>query len=134
MEFSLASTITIVGGSADVVTPNPGASDFYPLFDEYRIDAVEVGIMYSNNAFGPCAAATSPIMPILNLAFDPSDSATTALSTILQYQNLQTVQLGNQRTQDGFVVRCAPVPNVDVQTQTATIGTMVPSSAPLLLS
>ena len=130
MEFSLQSTVTAVGAGADVVTPNPGATDFLPLFDEYRIEAVEISIMYSNNTYGAGPLATQPNLPILNIAFDPSDSSTIALSSILQYQNLQTVQLGNQRTNNGYVIRCTPVPNVDVQTQTATIGTMVPSTAP----
>lgn len=109
MVFSLASTSFFSNGTALSVASNPGSSDFTALYDFYRLDKVEVAFMYSANTVSP-AALSGMMLPILNIVFDPSDSSTISLSSILQYQNLHTVQLGNLRTQDGYVVACRPRP------------------------
>jgi hypothetical protein len=129
--FSLNSTYFSLGGTVISVDANPGASEFVALYDEYRISEVEVSFMYGANAVAPGTAA-SPQLPILDIAFDPSDASVTSLSTILQYQNLVTVQLGNQRTANGFVVRCRPVPDLSAGTGGAAVGAIIPQSAPWL--
>lgn len=124
--FALSNTYTFASGAPLGSIPNPGAADFLTLYDEYRIEGVEVSFLWSNNAVAPGSA--TPNLPIVNIVFDPSDTSAVSTSTALSYQNVQTVQLGNQRTQNGFVVRCAPVPNVT----TPGSGQMIPVSAPWL--
>lgn len=122
--FALSNTYTYVGGGALGVIPNPGSSDFTTLYDEYRIDGVEVSFLWSSNAFTPGNGTAA--LPIINIVFDPSDTSAVSLSTALSYQNVQTLQMGNQRMQNGFVVRCKPVPNIT----TPGTGQVVPTSAP----
>lgn len=109
MTFSLNQTQFYVGGVLYSNASNPGASDFTALYDFYRLDKVEVAIMYGANSFSP-GPSTVAQLPILNIVFDPSDSSAISLSSILQYQNLHIVQMGNQRTQNGYTVTCAPRP------------------------
>ena len=109
LTFSLNSTNFYIAGALAGTAANPGASDFTALYDFYRLDSVEVSMMYGANMFAPGTAAVAQL-PIMNIAFDPSDISTFSLSSILQYQNLHTVQMGNIRTQNGYVVTCRPVP------------------------
>ena len=110
--FSLSVTNFYIAGALASAAANPGASDFTALYDFYRLDKVELCFMLSSNIYAPGTLAAAPALPILNIAFDPSDVSVTSLSSILQYQNLQTVQLGNQRTQSGYVVVCQPRPRM----------------------
>jgi hypothetical protein len=125
IDFSLNTTQYYVGGSSAGNIANPGASELVALYDQYRIDMVEVSFMYGANAVAPGPAST-PNLPILNIVFDPSDNSVITLTSILQYQNLQTVMLGNSRTQDGYVLSCRPVPDLYAG---ASAGALVPTSA-----
>jgi len=126
LAFTLNNTLVYLGGALAFSLANPGASDFISLYDEYRIAGVEVSFMYGANAVAGGPATTSQL-PILDIVFDPSDTSVTSLSSVLQYENLRTVQLGNQRTSDGFVVKCCPVPTID----RLTTG-MIPKTAPFI--
>jgi hypothetical protein len=105
--FSLQQTSTYLAGVVSANYSNPGYSDFTALYDRYRIEEVEVAIMYGTNAYPPGTQAVAQL-PILNVVFDPSDNSTFSLSSIMQYQNLHTVQLGNLRNSNGYVVKFKP--------------------------
>lgn len=107
--FSLSTTQFFIAGVLASSASNPGASDFTSLYDQYRLEGVEVAFMYGANAFAPGLANTAQL-PIMNIVFDPTDVSIISLSSILQYQDLHTVQLGNQRTQNGYTVACRPRP------------------------
>lgn len=107
--FSLSSTAFFVAGALAATASNPGSADFTALFDMYRIDSVEISMMYSVNINSPGIASTAAL-PIMDIVFDPTDSSTISLSSILQYNNLQVVQLGNQRTPNGYTFRVNPRP------------------------
>jgi hypothetical protein len=109
LSFSLNSLFVYLGGTLNATTANPGASDFTALYDSYRLASVEISFMYSGNS-APLAPAASPQLPILNIIFDPTDTSVISLSSILQYQDLHIVQLGNLRTSNGYVLKCRPTP------------------------
>lgn len=109
LSFSLNSTFVYLGGVLNATTSNPGASDFTALYDYYKLDKVEISFMFSGNS-APLAPATASQLPILNIVFDPTDTSVVSLSSILQFQDLHTVQLGNMRTQNGYVIQCSPRP------------------------
>lgn len=126
--FSLTATLFYIAGTLYSTASNPGATDFVTLFDEYRLASVEVSMMYGANSVVPGTAAT-PQLPIMNIVFDPTDVSTISLSSILQYQNLRTVQLGNQRTDAGYVVKCSPRPLISAGSLATA---MSPNVAPWL--
>jgi hypothetical protein len=106
--FSLSQTIRYIAGTASSVISNPGSGDFTALYDQWRIDAVELAFMFGANSVSAGALATAQL-PIINMVFDPTDSSTISLSSILQYQELHTVQLGNQQnTSNGYTIRMVP--------------------------
>jgi hypothetical protein len=109
IDFTLANTQFYLGGALQANASNPGSSELIALFDEYRIDSVEVSLMLGCNSIQGGTAATAQL-PILNIAFDPNDTSVTSLSSILQYQNLQIVQLGSNITQNGYVMKIRPTP------------------------
>lgn len=109
LTFSLASTFVYLAGTLNSTQSNPGSGDFTALYDRYRLESVEVSLMGGTNMY-PAATGAAAQLPIMNIVFDPSDISTFSLSSILQYQNLHTVQLGNQRTQNGYVIKFKPRP------------------------
>lgn len=126
--FSLTATLFYIAGTLYSTASNPGAADFVTLFDEYRLDSVEVSMMYGANSNAPGTLAT-PQLPIMNIVFDPTDSSTISLSSILQYQNLRTAQLGTNAKDAGYVVKCNPRP---VLTAGGSATAVSPDSAPWL--
>jgi hypothetical protein len=107
--FSLQNTLIYINGTLVSTNANPGYSDFTSLFDEYALESVEMSFMCDLNSVNPGAVGTMTL-PILNIVFDPNDSALCSLSDVLQYQDLHTVQLGNQRTANGYVLKFKPTP------------------------
>lgn len=121
MLFTLNQTSYYIAGLLFGNNSNPGASDFTALYDQYKLEGIELAFMYSQNVNAGGAPATSAFLPIMNIVFDPNDVSVISLSSILQYSNLKTVQLGNLRTEQGYVLRCKPTPLTTVGAQ-ATAG------------
>jgi len=110
--FSLSTTNRYVAGVLGSAISNPGSSDFTALYDQWRIDAVELAFMFGANSVPTGTLATAQL-PIFNFVYDPSDSSVISLSSILQYQELHTVQLGNQQnTSNGYTIRIVPYSRV----------------------
>lgn len=109
--FSLQQTLIYIHGVLVSTVANPGYTDFTSLYDEYALESVEMSFMVDLNSVNPGAAGTMSL-PLLNIVYDPNDSATCSLSDVLQYQDLHTVQLGNQRSQNGYVLKFKPTPLV----------------------
>jgi hypothetical protein len=125
MSFSLSQTLVYFGGTLASTVSNTGASDFIALFDQWRIDAVELCIMYGANAFAP-VPGTGAQNPVLMIVFDPSDTSVISLPSILQYNDVKMIQLGNQRLSNGYTLMFKPTP---LLTAGGAVST-VPSSAP----
>lgn len=120
MDFSLNETRVMFAGALVATVPNPGAADFVALYDEYRLDLVEISFMFGANTVS-AGSVSSAMLPIINVVFDPSDTSVITIGSILQYQNVQTVQLGNTRTQNGYVMSFKPVPAITAGGATASL-------------
>lgn len=120
LSFSLSTLNVFIAGSLAAATSNPGSSDFTALYDFYRLASVEVSFMYSANS-APMAPAAAAQLPILSVVFDPSDVSVISLSSILQYQDLHVVQLGNMRTSNGYVLKCKPTPQLSAGGSAAAV-------------
>lgn len=127
INFSLQQTLVLIAGSLASTVANTGYSDFVALYDQYRIDAVEISCMYGANAFAP-GSTSGAQNPVLIMVFDPSDSSVISLSSILQYNNVKVIQLGNQRVANGYTLTVRPTPLVT----NAGTPSGVPTSAPWL--
>lgn len=113
INFSLNQTQVYIAGALYTTVPNTGASDFTALYDQYRIDMVELSIMYGVNAYiapGTTSGVGSSQNPVLLIAFDPTDSSVTSMSSILQYNDLKVIQLCSEKVQNGYALQFRPVP------------------------
>jgi hypothetical protein len=107
LTFALDSTTQWQAGVVLQTTSNPGASDLTALFDLYRIDEVEVTMMFASNV---SQVDGDFALPTIFVAEDPDSHETTSQSQILQYGNVRTIQLGSNRNQAGYTFRIKPRP------------------------
>jgi len=107
MSFSLAQTLLYINGTLDRTVTNPGNTEVVNMFQEYKIDSVEVMLAYSNN----CSQINNVSnLPILQIAYDQSGVADVNSAAILQFENLKVIQLGNYRGDAGPVLTLKPKP------------------------
>lgn len=109
--FTLAALNIYAAGAstAFAVLALPNYTELTALYDQYRIDWVEMQIMFSNNQSSVNTPATT--LPILWLAKDYDDTNNASITDIQQYATQQCWQVGNQRGDGKHVVRVKP--NVD---------------------
>jgi len=113
-QFTLTSIFVWQGAVQIATVAVPGSSEFTALFSRWRIRKVETCIMYSANDLVP-SVAVGPFLPLLYCAAEGTNSyvlTAPTQTTILQNTNLRVVQLGNQRTADGYVVSFDPKADV----------------------
>lgn len=105
MSFSLQQTLTYLGGILTTTTTNPGYTEAIAMFQEYRIDEVEVMILYSNNV---SQVNNTLNLPVLQIGIDYTGVGAITSAALLQFENLKVIQLGNYRGDAGPVFRFKP--------------------------
>jgi hypothetical protein len=118
MFFSLAGTYFFIGGTNVQITSVPNFSEFTALYDQYKIDHVEVGFTFSNNV--STVSNPSTVLPILGVAIDYDDIADTNYSSLQQYDSFQSFQLGNNFRGGKRVFRLSPTFTSSVYTNAGT--------------
>jgi len=108
--FSMNSVDIYSNGALLTSVAYPGIADLSNLFEWWRLNKVEVQMFSSSNSLAQTTGGNVAALPVLNIAFDPNDISAISLNSILQYENLRTVQIGNGRYVDGFVFECRPSP------------------------
>jgi len=94
MTFSLSQVLIYIAGTLAYTVAITAASEFVALFAEYRIKRASVRMYYNNNNSSLSSAATLSL-PLITAIFDPTDVNATSLTSVLQYPNARTYQLGN---------------------------------------
>lgn len=119
MSFSLTGVQLYIGAGAYANVALPNYSDFTALYDQYRIDYVDVTMTFSNNVSSTSSAV--PCLPIIYFAPDYDDVGATNLAAIAQYDNLKKFQLGSG---PGVMktIRCYPRPNVQLYNSPVSTG------------
>lgn len=105
LSFSLSQTLVNIGGALSQTVTNPGYTDGVNMFQEWKIDEVEVMILFSNNA---SQINNVSILPIFQIVADYVDSNAILAPAALQYENLRVVQLGNYRGDAGPIFKLKP--------------------------
>lgn len=90
--FSLASTFIYIGGAFVGTIPNPGSSEFTPLFERWRIVSVEATPIFTGNSSSLNSPTTA--LPLILCVIDYDDTAAISLTQIQQYSNMMMFQLG----------------------------------------
>lgn len=90
--FSLKQVILYLGGVSTSTILVPNSTEFANLFQEYKLDSVDMTMFYTANS----NLTTSTVaLPLLNIAFDPNDVNAVGLAAIQQYSGVRQIQLGN---------------------------------------
>lgn len=125
--FSLTQMLVYRGGTLFSTTSITGGTDFTPLFEEWRINTVEIGMMYGANSVAP-GPTTGPIGPILLAVFDPNDTSAVSLSSILQYNGVRVIQIANVRGESGACYKFQPRIQSNSASNAAGVAILQPPS------
>lgn len=109
MVFSLTA-VSFTTGAGPLVAPLvPSSSEFSTLFDQWRIDFVEMEIFFSGNSQAVFTAGST--LPLLWYADDYDDANNTTLSMIQQYPRVKIAAFGED---GGHVLRHRVVPKASL--------------------
>jgi len=126
--FSLSSTFQYSGGTLLTTISNPGYAEIANLFQEYRIDSIEIQMIWSNTN---SQISNSACAPLFNIVTDYTGTSSITQSQILQYDNLKVVQFGDSHNNDRIVYRLRPVPS-ELVYNGVTSGYIIPTVAPFI--
>lgn len=107
LAFSLQETRTYLGGALTTTTTNPGYTEIIAMFQEFRIEEVEVMMLYSNNA---SQINNTLNLPVMQVVVDYTGAAAITSAAALQFENLRVIQMGNYRGDGGPSFRLKPTP------------------------
>lgn len=106
--FTLGGVQMYCGGTLFSTAAMPNLTEFTGLYDQYRIDYVEVQPIFSNNMSN---VTTSNItLPVMYVCKDYDDSNDATITDIQQYSNHRVFQVGQMGGRNIIRVK----PNVDV--------------------
>lgn len=109
--FTLSGLQVYSAGALVVTIPMPNYTELTALYDQYRIDYVDMQFIFSNNQSSVNTPAT--VLPIMYLCKDYDDTNSASVTDLQQYSTQQTWQLGNMTNGNG-VHHVKVKPNVDI--------------------
>ena len=99
MFFTISGTYLVIAGTNPQILNMPNYAELTTLYDQYRIDCVQVSLYFSNNSTS--LASTTVGMPVIGIVKDYDDANAAAFNDIQQYDNFQSFQLGNATNSGG---------------------------------
>lgn len=113
LSFSLSNTTIwwTTGVNEDVA--NPGSGDFQALFDQWRLNKVNVRLIWSKNVEN--STNVTHVAPTFFVVTDYDDAGTFIKSDLLQYPNVRTLQLGHVNNFSNSHTVYNPSVNLDAQ-------------------
>lgn len=125
--FTLGGVQMYCGGTLFYTAQLPNSNELTALYDQYRIDYVEMEPIFSNNM----SNVTTPLitLPIMYICKDYDDSNDAGISDIQQYQNHKWHQVGQVGKRNITRVK----PNVDVAIYQSPILTGYARGKPMFL-
>lgn len=125
--FALSGVTIYLGGTSWQILNLPNYTELTALYDQYRIDWIEMEFFYSINS---SSGTTSPL-PIIYLAKDYDDPGSATVTALQQYESCQTWQLGDQRGTGKKVIRVRP--NVDINVYNTPASNGYARSGPIFI-
>lgn len=111
LAFKLSGMEIFFGGVSTATIPLPNYTELTALYDQYRIDWIELKFIFSNNTSSVNSPST--VLPTFYCVKDYDDTNTAGRADLEQYENCQIWQAGSQQMSDGmYIVRVRP--NVDI--------------------
>ena len=93
--FSLSYLEIVYSNSSGNQIPIPGSTELSSLFDQWRLDRVDLQILYSATNHNATPSGTNTIvMPVIHIVNDYDDGNVTSSWNPLEYPECRTIQLG----------------------------------------
>lgn len=99
IDFSLQQFVLRLGGTAQITSVTPDYSEFTTLFDQYKIDKVDVMIIPTYTNTGITANVTQQL-PVMVYALDDDDSSAASKLVLQEYGNAKYTTLMNNMMGD----------------------------------
>lgn len=121
LNFQLLGTAVYQNSAYVATAVNSNYTDYTGLFDDYKIDWIEVQMLYNSNS-SAVNSAVNLNLPTVHMVKDYDDSDTSGLASMQQYDSYQVLQFGNSSgSQNGMqVIRIKPRFQAVVQTLAGT--------------
>ena len=126
--FTLGGVQMYAGGTLFYTAQLPNSSELTALYDQYRIDYVEMQPIFSNNMSNVTSALTT--LPIMYVCKDYDDSNDAGITDIQQYSNHKWFQVANLMGGQNIV---KVKPNVDVAIYQSPVLTGYARGKPMFL-
>lgn len=94
LDFALQQFVLRLGGTAQITSVTPDYSEFTTLFDQYKIDKVDVMLIPTYTNTGITANVTQQL-PVMVYALDDDDSAAASKLVLQEYGNARYTTLSN---------------------------------------
>jgi hypothetical protein len=96
--WSLSEMVVSFSDSTYVQVAMPGATELTTLFDQWRIDRVDMQAIYSaTNHQQTISTSSTQVMPIIRVVTDYDDADVSSATNLLEYPQSRTIQLGNMQ-------------------------------------
>lgn len=97
--WSLDTMLVTYADGYEVPVTIPGSIEFINLFDQYRVDKVEMEMYFSASNHNAVASTSNTIvMPIMNVVSDWDSRAVTSGSNLLEYAGVRSFQCGQMNS------------------------------------
>jgi len=96
--WSLSEMIVTFGDSTHQSVSIPGATELTTLFDQWRLDRVDMQAIFSATNHNAVSSGSSTIvMPVIRVVSDFDDTDVSSSVNLLEYPQVRTIQLGNMQ-------------------------------------
>lgn len=121
--WSLSEMIVTFGDSTTGAIPIPGASELTTLFDQWRLDRVDMQIIYSaTNHQQTSSASSTQVMPVVRIVSDFDDTNVSSSVNLLEYPQVRTIQLGNMQARGVRHTITRPAIQMDAEGLAGTVS------------
>lgn len=96
--WSLSEMVVTFSDNTHIQVAIPGATELTVLFDQWRIDRVDMQAIYSATNHQQTVSTTSTqVMPVIRVVSDFDDTDVSSSVNLLEYPQVRTIQLGNMQ-------------------------------------
>lgn len=121
--WSLSQMVITFSDSTNITVSIPGASELTTLFDQWRLDRVDMQAIYSATNHQQTASGTSTqVMPVIRVVSDFDDTDVSSGVNLLEYPQVRTIQLGNMQPKGIRHTIFRPAIQMDAEGLAATVS------------
>lgn len=111
--------------STNTTVAMPGYTELSSLFDQWRIDRVDMQAIFSSTNHNLVSSASSTIsMPVIRVVSDYDDTDVSSSTNLLEYPQVRTIQLGNMQAKGIRHTIFRPAIQMDAEGLSGTVSSV----------